>query len=77
MMTANVAGAAAGAALAGVVVEASNARWAIALACAGPVIGAIVSIALRKTLHPAPGSVAATEAAAAAATATAREPVEH
>lgn len=53
MMTANVAGAAGGAALAGVIVEASNARWAIALACAGPVIGAIVSIALRHTLHPA------------------------
>lgn len=70
MMTANVAGAAAGAALAGVVVEASNARWAIALACAGPVIGAIVSIALRKTLHPAANGLAAPEAAAAA-----REPL--
>ncbi len=75
MMTSNVAGAAAGAALAGVIVEASNARWAIAPACAGPVIGAIISIALRHTLHPAPGSVAATEAAAAAAAAP--EPVEH
>lgn len=52
MMTANIAGAAAGAALAGLIVEASNARWAIVLACVGPVIGAIVSIALRHTLHP-------------------------
>ena len=53
MMTANVAGAAAGAALAGVIVEAANVRWALVLACAGPVVGAIVSIALRDTLKPA------------------------
>ncbi|MDO8210406.1 MFS transporter [Conexibacter sp. CPCC 206217] len=53
MMTANVAGAAAGAALAGIIVEATNARWGIALACIGPVIGALISIALRGTLYPA------------------------
>ncbi|WP_160165533.1 MFS transporter [Conexibacter woesei] len=52
MMTANIAGAASGAALAGVIVEASNARWAIALACAGPVVGAVLTILLRHTLHP-------------------------
>lgn len=57
MMTANVAGAAGGAALAGLIVEASNARWAIALACAGPVIGAIVSIALRRTLQPSANGI--------------------
>lgn len=51
MMTANVAGAAAGAALAGVIVEASSARWALVLACAGPVVGAIVSVAMRNTLR--------------------------
>jgi MFS family permease len=66
MMTSNVAGAAAGAALAGVIVEAADARWAIVLACAGPVIGAIVSVALRRTLHPAvPPAVAAAEEPAA------------
>lgn len=53
MMTANIAGAAAGAALAGIVVEVSNARMAFVLACAGPVIGAVVSVALRGTLRPA------------------------
>ncbi|MDO8189221.1 MFS transporter [Conexibacter sp. JD483] len=76
MMTSNVAGAAAGAALAGVIVEASSARWGIALACAGPVIGAIVSVTLRRTLLPAPGSVAATEAEASAARPAAAEAVE-
>jgi MFS family permease len=72
MMTANVAGAAGGAALTGLIVEHADVTWGLALACGGPVIGAIISIALRGTLHPAfeeehAAANAATVAAAAAA----------
>jgi len=69
MMTANVAGAAAGAALAGVIVEAADVRWALVLACAGPVVGAIVSIALRHTLRPAARPTAAVGSSSAPAAA--------
>jgi MFS family permease len=76
MMTSNVAGAAGGAALAGVIVEAANARWAIALACAGPLIGAVVSVALRRTLHPAANGleVSADGTRTAVGSGSAREP---
>jgi MFS family permease len=64
MMTANVAGAAAGSALAGVIVDAADVRWALALACAGPLLGAVISVALRHTLVPIVGSEAEAELAA-------------
>ncbi|HEY4277926.1 MAG TPA: MFS transporter [Conexibacter sp.] len=59
MMTANVAGAAAGSAIAGLIVDSADVRWALALACAGPVVGAIISVRLRDTLRPAASSEAA------------------
>lgn len=72
MMTATTAGAAGGAALAGVIVDAASARWGVALAVAGPVLGALVSVALRRTLHT-PGTHAV-DAAAPEETAPPAEP---
>jgi len=54
-VTANVAGAAAGAALAGAIVDRADVTWALALACGGPLVGALVSVALRRTLRPPAG----------------------
>jgi MFS family permease len=49
-VTANVTGSAIGAALAGVIVQHSDIRWALALAVAGPAVGTIVAVTRRRTL---------------------------
>jgi MFS family permease len=58
VMTANVAGGALGAAIGGLVVQDVNVRVAIAIACAGPLLGTLVTLARRHTLaaEPAAGS---------------------
>jgi MFS family permease len=61
VMTANVAGGAFGAALGGLVVEHTSVRAALALACAGPLVGTLVTLARRRSLH----EVVATEAVVA------------
>jgi MFS family permease len=50
VMTANVAGAALGAALGGVLVQEMSVRAALVVACAGPALGTIVAILRRRTL---------------------------
>jgi MFS family permease len=74
MMTANVAGGALGAGLAGIIVEDLSVRWALALACAGPIIGTIVTLLGRHRLE-GPLTEAETAAGAAAATTEPPEPV--
>jgi len=51
VMTANVAGGALGAGIAGVVVQDVSVRAAIALACVGPVLGTIVTLLRRRSLE--------------------------
>lgn len=51
-VTANVTGAALGAALAGIVVHHAGVRWAIVLAFAGPALGALISVLRRQTFDP-------------------------
>ncbi len=52
VMTANVAGGALGAALGGIVVQEVSVRAALAVACAGPVLGTLVTILRRGTFQP-------------------------
>jgi predicted MFS family arabinose efflux permease len=58
-MTANVAGSALGAAIGGIVVQDVNVRAALAIACAGPLLGTLVTLLRRRTLEPVPAPVAA------------------
>jgi MFS family permease len=51
VMTANVAGGALGAAVGGLVVQQGSVRAALAVACAGPLIGTLVTIVRRRSLH--------------------------
>ncbi|HEX7290714.1 MAG TPA: MFS transporter [Conexibacter sp.] len=46
-MTSNVAGAAIGAALGGLVIQRSGVDWALALACAGPALGTLIALVRR------------------------------
>jgi len=59
VMTANVAGGALGAALGGIVVQDVSVRAALVLACVGPLLGTLVTLARRGTLdaEPAPARV--------------------
>jgi len=59
VMTANVAGGALGAALGGIVVQDMSVRAALVLACVGPLLGTLVTLARRATLEaePAPARV--------------------
>lgn len=50
-VTANITGTALGAALAGLLVQHASVRWALALAVAGPALGALVSFLRRRTFH--------------------------
>jgi predicted MFS family arabinose efflux permease len=50
VMTANVAGAALGAALGGLVVQHVGVRAALLVACGGPALGTLVTLARRRTL---------------------------
>jgi len=54
VMTANVAGSALGAALGGIVVQDVSVRAALVLACAGPLLGTLVTIARRRSLEAEP-----------------------
>jgi len=49
-VTANVTGAAIGAALSGVIVQHADVRWALALAVGGPALGALIAITRRHSL---------------------------
>jgi MFS family permease len=49
-VTANVTGSAIGAGLAGVIVQHSDIRWALALAVAGPALGTVIAVARRHSL---------------------------
>ncbi len=51
VMTANVAGGALGAGLGGLLVQDASVRWALALACAGPIFGTIVTLLGRHRLE--------------------------
>jgi MFS family permease len=51
-MTANVAGAAIGAGLGGLVIQHADVAWALALACAGPALGTVIAIAFRRDFEP-------------------------
>jgi MFS family permease len=51
VMTANVAGGALGAAVGGVVVQNVSVHAALAIACAGPLIGTLVTLVRRRSLH--------------------------
>jgi MFS family permease len=61
VMTANVAGGALGAAIGGIVVQDVSVRAALVLACAGPLLGTLVTLTRRRTLEadPAGSRVAA------------------
>jgi MFS family permease len=61
-VTANVTGAALGAALSGVIVQHSDIRWALALAVAGPALGTVIAVARRATFAQ-PAAVAQRAAA--------------
>jgi MFS family permease len=50
VMTANVAGAALGAALGGIVVQEMSVRTALIVACAGPALGTLIAVLRRRTL---------------------------
>jgi MFS family permease len=57
VMTANVAGGALGAAVGGIVVQNMSVRAALIVACVGPLLGTLLTLARRRTLevaHPAP-----------------------
>jgi len=54
VMTANIAGGALGAALGGIVAQNVSVRAALALACVGPFLGTLVTLARRRTLEAAP-----------------------
>jgi MFS family permease len=54
VMTANVAGGAIGAAIGGVVVQDVGVRTALVIACAGPLIGTLFTLARRRTLEGTP-----------------------
>jgi len=54
VMTANVAGSALGAALGGIVVQDVSVRAALVLACAGPLLGTLVTVARRRSLEAEP-----------------------
>lgn len=54
VMTANVAGGALGAAIGGVVVQDMSVRTALVLACAGPLLGTLITLARRHTLEAEP-----------------------
>jgi MFS family permease len=54
VMTANVAGSALGAGIGGIVVQDVSVRAALVLACAGPLLGTLVTLARRHTLEDAP-----------------------
>jgi MFS family permease len=64
VMTANVAGGALGAGFAGVIVQEMSVRAALVLACAGPILGTIVTVLRRHSLDAviAPEPVAASPA---------------
>jgi predicted MFS family arabinose efflux permease len=61
VMTANVAGGALGAAIGGIVVQDVSVHAAIAIACAGPLLGTLVTLTRRRTLEAehAPSRVSA------------------
>lgn len=56
VMTANVAGGALGAALGGIVVQEVSVRAALVMACAGPLLGTLVTITRRRTLQGEPAA---------------------
>jgi MFS family permease len=56
VMTANVAGGAIGAAIGGIVVQDGSVRGALAIACAGPLLGTCVTLARRRSLDVAPAA---------------------
>ena len=56
VMTANVAGGALGAALGGIVVQDVSVRAALVLACIGPLLGTLVTLARRATLDAEPAA---------------------
>jgi MFS family permease len=56
VMTANVAGGALGAAIGGIVVQDMSVRAALLLACAGPLLGTLVTLARRHTLEAEPAA---------------------
>ncbi len=58
-VTANVTGAAFGAALAGIIVQQSGVRWALTLAVGGPALGALISFLRRRTFTSTPDAVGA------------------
>jgi MFS family permease len=51
-MTANIAGAAIGAAVGGLVIQHADVIWALALACAGPALGTVIAVAFRRDFEP-------------------------
>ncbi|HEX5146440.1 MAG TPA: MFS transporter [Conexibacter sp.] len=58
VMTANVAGGAVGAAIGGVVVQDMSVHAALVLACAGPLLGTLVTLLRRRTLEGQPAGAA-------------------
>jgi MFS family permease len=50
VVTANVSGAAVGAALSGILVQHGDVRWALALAVAGPALGTVIALSRRRSL---------------------------
>lgn len=58
-MTSNVAGAAIGAALGGLVIQHASVAWALMLACAGPALGTVIAVAFRRDFE-VPAAEAAT-----------------
>jgi MFS family permease len=58
-VTANVSGSAIGAALAGVIVQHGDIRWALALAVAGPALGTLVAVSRRRSFRAAAEPAAA------------------
>lgn len=57
-MTSNIAGAAIGAAIGGLVIQHASVGWALVLACAGPALGTVIAVAFRRDFD-APGVEAA------------------
>jgi len=59
-VTANVSGSAVGAAVAGVIVQHGDIRWALGLAVAGPALGTLIAVTRRRSFAPAAAETAAT-----------------
>jgi MFS family permease len=64
VMTANVAGGALGAAIGGVIVQDVGVRAALVFACAGPLVGTLLTLMRRRTLELAPAATAGSHASA-------------